>query len=306
MAKANNQSTKKDLHPTKTIDTANSREISITPDITVHYKKGRGNINLSCDVDKAFTATLLVIIKGDHFEVTMPGTPIQKMANDCYQLFYQKNQPLQVTAGGNWEFFELKMRDAFLLKQIPSGGAALNTFTKNLSKKIPATISVYPLYAQWLVKDLCFSLLSEKFNNPVLCESFLRLKVQEILLYVFNEVESGKSLQTYPTAKEIKLGSKAKQLLLAYKSHDSFTNITLAEALGTNETTLKYAFKRVHGMTIYQFFIFHQMEKARALLQGGKSVREVSEIIGYKSIGHFSYAYKKYFDRLASNDKMVK
>ncbi len=77
-----------------------------------------------------------------------------------------------------------------------------------------------------------------------------------------------------------------------YGYSEKFTIIKLAESVGTNETTLKQAFKKITGMAVFRYFQVHRMRWAAQLLLDGVSVEAVSVKTGYSTIGHFSYAFK--------------
>lgn len=73
---------------------------------------------------------------------------------------------------------------------------------------------------------------------------------------------------------------------------------------GMSATKLRASFKEVYGMSIYNLFQEHRMEKARELLaEGGKSVSEVAYILGYTHLGHFTGAFKQKFQCLPKDFK---
>lgn len=70
----------------------------------------------------------------------------------------------------------------------------------------------------------------------------------------------------------------------------------LARSAGTNDFTLKKEFKELFGTTVFGFWTDVKMEKAQELLVEGKTtVKEISEIVGYKNPQHFSTAFKRKF-----------
>lgn len=69
----------------------------------------------------------------------------------------------------------------------------------------------------------------------------------------------------------------------------------LSRRVAMNECYLKKGFKEVFGTTIFEFYQEKRMQHARYLLYDkGLSVTEVSELLGYSSISHFSTAFKKH------------
>jgi AraC-like DNA-binding protein len=70
----------------------------------------------------------------------------------------------------------------------------------------------------------------------------------------------------------------------------------LAIEVGLNRTKLQYGFKKVFGLSIYDFQLQKRMEKAKhLLLRTEKSIKEIARLTGYKSTSSFSQAFKKAF-----------
>jgi AraC family transcriptional regulator len=69
----------------------------------------------------------------------------------------------------------------------------------------------------------------------------------------------------------------------------------LSRKVAINECYLKKGFKELFGTTIFDFYQSQRMEHARYLLyEKGLSVTDVSMMLGYSSISHFSTAFKKH------------
>lgn len=69
----------------------------------------------------------------------------------------------------------------------------------------------------------------------------------------------------------------------------------LSRKVAMNECYLKKGFKEMFGATIFDFYQSQRMEHAKYLLyEKGLSVTEVSLMLGYSSISHFSTAFKKH------------
>ena len=65
--------------------------------------------------------------------------------------------------------------------------------------------------------------------------------------------------------------------------------------LVTNDVFIGEGFKELFGTTIFDFYQSQRMEHARYLLyEKGLSVTDVSMLLGYSSISHFSTAFKKH------------
>jgi len=86
----------------------------------------------------------------------------------------------------------------------------------------------------------------------------------------------------------------AREILLQHIS-EPLTIKELSRKAAINECYLKKGFKEMYGTTIFDFFQSQRMEHAKYLLyEKGLSVTDVSLLLGYSSISHFSTAFKKH------------
>jgi AraC family transcriptional regulator len=86
----------------------------------------------------------------------------------------------------------------------------------------------------------------------------------------------------------------AREVLLRHIG-EPLTIKELSRKVAINECYLKKGFKEMFGTTIFDFYQGQRMEHARYLLyEKGLSVTEVSVMLGYSSISHFSTAFKKH------------
>lgn len=70
----------------------------------------------------------------------------------------------------------------------------------------------------------------------------------------------------------------------------------LAAAVGTNECTLKKAFKREFGMTVFGYIYSERMRRAASLLKNGSmSMSDVAMSLGYDHLSHFSTAFRRFY-----------
>jgi AraC family transcriptional regulator len=86
----------------------------------------------------------------------------------------------------------------------------------------------------------------------------------------------------------------AREVLLQHIG-EPITIKALSRKVAINECYLKKGFKEIFGTTIFDFYQGQRMEHAKYLLyEKGLSVTEVSSLLGYSSISHFSTAFKKH------------
>lgn len=87
---------------------------------------------------------------------------------------------------------------------------------------------------------------------------------------------------------------KAREILLSHLG-EPLTIKELSRKVAINECYLKKGFKELFGATVFDFYQEQRMQYARHLLyEKGLSVTEVSMLLGYSSISHFSTAFKKH------------
>jgi AraC family transcriptional regulator len=87
---------------------------------------------------------------------------------------------------------------------------------------------------------------------------------------------------------------KAREVLLQHIG-EPLTIKELSRKVAINECYLKKGFKEMFGTTIFDFYQSQRMEHARYLLyEKALSVTDVSVLLGYSSISHFSTAFKKH------------
>ena len=88
--------------------------------------------------------------------------------------------------------------------------------------------------------------------------------------------------------------TKAREILLLHIG-EPLTIKALSRKVAINECYLKKGFKELFGTTIFDFYQTQRMEHAKYLLYDkGLSVTDVSSLLGYSSISHFSTAFKKH------------
>lgn len=128
---------------------------------------------------------------------------------------------------------------------------------------------------------------------------FINAQMQMLLLYSLDcmlgdkEVESFNCKFLSNEADREKI-SKAREVLLQHIG-EPITIKELSRKVAINECYLKKGFKEMFGTTIFDFYQSQRMEHAKYLLyEKGLNVTEVSLMLGYSSISHFSTAFKKH------------
>ncbi len=127
---------------------------------------------------------------------------------------------------------------------------------------------------------------------------FVNAQTQILLLYsmecILEEKETGFICKFLANADDREKIIKAREVLLQHIG-EPITIKALSRKVAINECYLKKGFKEIFGTTIFDFYQGQRMEHAKYLLYDkGLSVTEVSLMLGYSSISHFSTAFKKH------------
>jgi AraC-like DNA-binding protein len=142
------------------------------------------------------------------------------------------------------------------------------------------------------------SLLNHAYSGS-LENIFINAQMQMLLLYSMDCMIGEKEIDTINCkflaneADRDKI-SKAREVLIQHIG-EPITIKELSRKVAMNECYLKKGFKEMFGTTIFDFYQSQRMEHAKYLLyEKGLSVTDVSLMLGYSSISHFSTAFKKH------------
>ncbi len=140
-------------------------------------------------------------------------------------------------------------------------------------------------------------LLNHTFSGS-LENIYINAQTQMLLLYsldcIVGETENEFECKFLANEADRQKIADAREILLQHIS-EPLTIRELSRKVAINECYLKKGFKEMFGTTIFEFFQSQRMEHAKYLLyEKGLSVTEVSALLGYSSISHFSTAFKKH------------
>lgn len=147
-------------------------------------------------------------------------------------------------------------------------------------------------------RSILESLLNHNYTGAME-NIFINAQSQMLLLYSMECVVGEKESETFRCkflANEMDREKiiKARDILLQ-NIGNPITIKELSRKVAINECYLKKGFKELFGTTIFEYYQNQRMEHARYLLYDkGLSVTEVSMLLGYSSISHFSTAFKKH------------
>lgn len=145
-----------------------------------------------------------------------------------------------------------------------------------------------------ILESLLNNTYTESFENI-----YINAQTQMLLLYSLecmlgNKEEDSFSCKFLANETDRDKILKAREILLEHIG-EPITIKDLSRKVAINECYLKKGFKEIFGTTIFDFYQSQRMEHAKYLLYEKElSVTEVSMMLGYSSISHFSTAFKKH------------
>lgn len=185
-----------------------------------------------------------------------------------------------------------------LLTQLVKSKPGSDTFTEDvLTFRHTSSFSkVIPLCNR--TRALLEGLLNHNYTDT-LENIYVNAQTQMLLLYSLDCMLGEKEINTICCkflANEADRDKiiKAREVLIQHIG-EPITIRELSRKVAINECYLKKGFKELFGTTIFEFYQSQRMEHAKFLLyEKGLSVTEVSMLLGYSSISHFSTAFKKH------------
>jgi AraC family transcriptional regulator len=142
------------------------------------------------------------------------------------------------------------------------------------------------------------ALLNHSYSDS-LENIYINAQTQMLLLYSLECMVGDKDIESFQCkflANNIDREKiiRSREILLQHIG-EPITIKELSRKVAINECYLKKGFKELFGTTIFDFYQSQRMEHARYLLyEKGLSVTDVSMMLGYSSISHFSTAFKKH------------
>jgi len=175
-------------------------------------------------------------------------------------------------------------------------------------------LPLFPSLEEWFASDLSQSKLLFK-NHPLLtvkmtdiieniihCDyadelrrSYLDMKTKEFVFLSLLPTGQEITSSLWLTPHNIELIHESKRLLENnFEQHMNIADI--ARQLDINEFKLKAGFKKIFGISMFDYFMQTKMQKAKKLiLETDKPIKEIARITGYSTKQSFLNAFKKYF-----------
>lgn len=178
------------------------------------------------------------------------------------------------------------------------------------------TIRMFPEFIHKHQLDTIFSITKE-FSLQKITDNFaiqLSAKAQEIITELLTDTRKGILKRLFLESKVLELLSlqidsdKTKknesdalvkklyqvQHIISKNLDKQYSISQLARKILLNDFLLKKEFKRVFGITIFEYALKERINRAKELLiHTNKPIYEIADLVGYKNATHFSAAFKK-------------
>lgn len=154
------------------------------------------------------------------------------------------------------------------------------------------TDTIYRLSHPPAVSDLVAALETEFFAQRPFWPELAQAKLHELFILIARSLADSPA----PVAVRVETAERLREIrdrLLSEPWH-TWSIQELAENAHISQSRLHAVYKSVFGVSPKHDLILMRIEKAKQLLQGGMSVTETSEALGYGNIYHFIRQFKQF------------
>lgn len=199
-------------------------------------------------------------------------------------------------AGISQELISIMVSPSFVEKYIPRQ-REFTSLLDSLQNEKTGLLSEYNLPITTDMRILLNELQENKITSQFR-RMFIETKVTELLMLQMEQFYSFSTDQPRyygVNRQDYERMLHAKEIIESNLSNPC-SLIDLAHQIGTNEFTLKKAFKQIFGTTVYGHLNKIRMREAKKqLLSGELNVNEVAMKMGYNDATNFIAAFRKYF-----------
>ena len=127
---------------------------------------------------------------------------------------------------------------------------------------------------------------------------FLESRALELISYQLDQVSDAQTLNLagaqFPHPDDRKRIERVREILVGDLEKPPGLG-QLAREAGMSHPKLNRCFRRVYGMTVFEYLRAERLNRAKEILRQGMNVTEAAYAVGYESVSHFSQAFKKQF-----------
>jgi len=243
-------------------------------------------VNITCN---SFCWLMNFVLAGD-LTVTLPDVKSIPITEGSYHTYYTPAFNAGVTLKRSARMLTICLTRKFISKLMGNDAIKLSLSD---NARLVTTGNYNHTRLQAIIKEIL-----EAGHPGFIRRIFLESKILELLSIQLHQAETKAATKGFSKDDVARL-QEAKQII-AQNLQTPCSLIELARKTGLNDFKLKKGFKTLFGHTVFGYLFELRMDNAYRLLQDGKSVSEVAEVIGYKNPHHFTAAFKKKFGFLPS------
>lgn len=194
--------------------------------------------------------------------------------------------------GARVDVFNILLSPEYVRSVCERNPDVLERFVKNLDSDVPLNAPTFQGNKR-LLRSL--NVIGDYFMMGNYAERYLESKVLECITEYLYQKEG---IEERPLKFDFVLRDKvhdARQVMLSrYQEPPSLHE--LAAMVGTNECTLKRAFKEEYGLTVFQCLFDYRMAlAAKYLLDSQSPISEIATLLGFDYHSHFCTAFRRKF-----------
>jgi AraC family transcriptional activator of pyochelin receptor len=186
-------------------------------------------------------------------------------------------------------------RDNFL-KLTENANDVLKRFSEKIVEGKPFMLSEQHLSIDISMQQAIAAILNCKYQQGLKKLFFLSKAIELLVLQAesFNCLHPGKKLVARNDYDRDRIQYAREYMTQHIDNPPSL--FELARIVGLNEYKLKHGFKEMFQTTVFGYLAEKRLELARDYLTDpNKSITDIADLLGYSSIQHFSFAFKKKF-----------
>lgn len=139
---------------------------------------------------------------------------------------------------------------------------------------------------------------SFKDNSPLRIPT-IRMSVLNMLIHLYSNYTLGKAPKSYLLGK-----NRIKDVIKYINEHyrEKLTIERIANNIGISPSYLSHEFAKFTGHSIIEHINILRCQQAQKLIRGGTTVSESALESGFENLSYFTRTYKKYLNKLPSDD----
>lgn len=205
---------------------------------------------------------------------------------------HEDDTRLKFKKGSRVDVFNILLSPGYVRNVCERNPEVLERFVTNLDSDVPMSDPTFPGNKR-LLRSL--NSIGDYFMLGNYADKYLESKVLECITEYLYQKEG---IEERPVKYNFVLRDKihdARQVLLG-KIKNPLSLHELAAEVGTNECTLKRAFKEEYHMSVFQYLYECRMNRAVSyLLDSQLSISEIATLLGFDYQSHFCTAFKRKF-----------